>query len=73
MHTKCTLLSNDAAFNCVKVRDAADGETGVFLQKNDVLASASQSIKLTLTKLGPLILPLSELVQSMHDPGDPNV
>jgi hypothetical protein len=68
MHTERTLITSNAAYNCIKVRQAADGEAGCFLHKDDVLASASESLKLTLTKLAPRILPLSELVRYLQAP-----
>ncbi|EIE20271.1 thiolase-like protein [Coccomyxa subellipsoidea C-169] len=64
MHTERTLLATDKAFNSIKVRQASDGETGVFLHKEDLLAAAGKTIKLTLTKLAPRILPLSELFRA---------
>ncbi len=63
LYTERTLLTDDAAFQCIKIREDGEGVKGVFLHKNDVISSAAAAIKATLTKLGPLILPLSELVR----------
>jgi 3-ketoacyl-CoA synthase len=62
LHTERTLLTSDEAFNCIKMRDDDEGLQCVFLNKKDVISAAADSIKTTLAKMGPMILPVSELV-----------
>lgn len=60
--TERTLLTSDEAFNSILVRQDTAGIKGIFLIKKDLIAAAGRSIKLTLTKLAPRILPIYELV-----------
>jgi 3-ketoacyl-CoA synthase len=56
---RTNLAANDAAFNCVfEVEDAA-GVRGVRLGK-ELMGVAGAALKQNLTRLGPLVLPLSE-------------
>ena len=68
MCTERVLLTSDAAFNSVKIREDGKGQTGIFLAKEDVLAAAGASIKATLTKIAPRILPLAEMARVQSTP-----
>lgn len=68
MCTERVLLTSDAAHNSIKVREDGEGQTGIFLAKEDLLAAAGESIKATLTKIAPRILPLAELARLQSTP-----
>jgi 3-ketoacyl-CoA synthase len=51
--------ADDKAFNCVYQEQDGDGKTGVSLCK-DLMAIAGRAHKTNITKLGPLVLPVSE-------------
>ncbi|CAL8470884.1 g10426 [Coccomyxa elongata] len=68
MCTERVLLTSDAAYNSIKVREDGEGQTGIFLAKEDLLAAAGESIKATLTKIAPRILPLAELARLQSTP-----
>jgi 3-ketoacyl-CoA synthase len=51
----------DDAFGCMGNGEDAEGVKGVFLRRN-VVNVAGRALKYNLTRLGPLVLPYSELV-----------
>ncbi|XP_047325623.1 3-ketoacyl-CoA synthase 9-like [Impatiens glandulifera] len=53
--------ADDQAFNCVYQMQDDKGKTGVSLSK-DLMAIAGKALKMNITTLGPLVLPLSEQV-----------
>jgi 3-ketoacyl-CoA synthase len=50
---------DDAHYGCVFQREDADGHVGVHLSK-DLMRIAGHALKVNITTLGPLVLPLSE-------------
>ncbi|CAI9107732.1 OLC1v1007166C1 [Oldenlandia corymbosa var. corymbosa] len=60
IHTVQThTASSDASYRCIFQEEDEEGNVGVTINK-DLLVSAANAIKLNLTSLAPLILPLSE-------------
>ncbi|XP_011088405.1 3-ketoacyl-CoA synthase 4-like [Sesamum indicum] len=60
MHVVRTHLgSHDTAFRCVYQQQDEKGKTGVSLSK-DLMAIAGNALKTNITRLGPLVLPISE-------------
>ena len=53
----------DDAFGCMGNGEDAEGVRGVFLRRN-VIAVAGRALKANLTRLGPLVLPITELVRA---------
>ena len=51
----------DDAFGCMGNGEDSEGTRGVFLRRN-VIAVAGRALTANLTRLGPLVLPISELV-----------
>ncbi|KAJ7979753.1 3-ketoacyl-CoA synthase [Quillaja saponaria] len=53
--------ANDKSYNCVQQKedDADERNIGIQLSK-DIMAIASETLKTNITKLGPLVLPISE-------------
>jgi hypothetical protein len=63
MHTvRVHLGCEDDAFGCMGNGEDADGIKGVFLRRN-VVNVAGRSLKINLQRLGPLVLPFSEIVR----------
>jgi len=58
-HVVRTTLSNDEAFGCVYQMEDVKGIRGVRLGK-ELMSVAANGLKLNMTRLGPLVLPLSE-------------
>ncbi len=56
------LGAEDDAFGCMGNGEDAEGGRGVFLRRN-VIAVAGRALKANLQRLGPLVLPVSELVR----------
>ncbi|KAK1374586.1 3-ketoacyl-CoA synthase [Heracleum sosnowskyi] len=50
---------DDKSYNCVYVKEDPEGILGIWLSK-DLMAVAGEALKLNLTALGPLVLPVSE-------------
>ena len=64
MHSVRTHLgAEDDAFGCMGNGEDADGVKGVFLRRN-VVSVAGRALKANLAALGPLVLPVSEVVRS---------
>lgn len=60
LHTVRTHLgANDQAYQCVFQKQDDQGNTGVSLSK-ELMAVAGESLKVNITTLGPLVLPISE-------------
>ena len=57
----------DDAFGCMGNGEDSEGTRGVFLRRN-VIAVAGRALKANLTRLGPLVLPISELVRACLPP-----
>jgi len=51
--------ADDASYNCVFQKEDPDGIVGVKLDKS-LMAIAGESLKVNITTLGPLVLPLTE-------------
>jgi len=51
--------SNDKAFHCVYQMEDPNGNVGVKLAK-ELMAVAGEALKANITRLGPLVLPVSE-------------
>ncbi|MEW5313460.1 MAG: hypothetical protein WDW38_005026 [Sanguina aurantia] len=51
--------SNDEAFKCIYQTEDPDGVVGVRLSK-ELMAVAGEALKVNITTLGPLVLPISE-------------
>jgi hypothetical protein len=62
MHSvRSHLGCEDDAFGCMGNGEDAEGVKGVFLRRN-VVNVAGRALKYNLTRLGPLVLPYSQLV-----------
>uniref|UniRef100_A0A7S0WIZ7 very-long-chain 3-oxoacyl-CoA synthase n=1 Tax=Chlamydomonas leiostraca TaxID=1034604 RepID=A0A7S0WIZ7_9CHLO len=60
LHTVRTHLgANDAAYNCIFQTEDENGTVGVRLSK-ELMAVAGEALKVNVTTLGPLVLPISE-------------
>ena len=57
--TPCRQGSNDKAFHCVYQMEDENGDIGVKLAK-ELMAVAGEALKANITRLGPLVLPVSE-------------
>ena len=53
----------DDAFGCMGNGEDSEGIKGVFLRRN-VVNVAGRALKVNLQRLGPLVLPISEMVRS---------
>ena len=53
----------DDAFGCMGNGEDSEGTRGVFLRRN-VIAVAGRALTANLKRLGPLVLPISELVSN---------
>ena len=51
--------ADDAAYNCVFQKEDPDGVVGVKLDKS-LMAIAGEALKINITTLGPLVLPVTE-------------
>jgi len=51
--------ADDASYNCVFQHEDSEGIVGVRLEKN-LMSVAGEALKVNITTLGPLVLPLSE-------------
>lgn len=66
MHSvRSHLGCEDDAFGCMGNGEDAEGVKGVFLRRN-VVNVAGRALKYNLTRLGPLVLPYSQLVSPTH-------
>ena len=64
LHSVRTHLGcEDDAFGCMGNGEDAEGIRGVFLRRN-VIAVAGRALTANLTRLGPLVLPINELVRA---------
>eukprot|EP00798_Chlamydomonas_sp_ICE-L_P027100 gene27102-2324_t len=62
LHTVRTHLgANDAAYQCIYQTEDEDGTVGVRLNK-ELMSVAGEALKVNVTTLGPLVLPLSEQI-----------
>ena len=61
-HSRRVLITSDAAYNCLQFKEDDNGVRYVHINTRDVVASAEEALKAVLTRMGPKILPLSELV-----------
>lgn len=60
LHTVRTHLgANDAAYSCIYQQEDENGSLGVRLSK-ELMAVAGEALKVNVTTLGPLVLPISE-------------
>lgn len=53
----------DDAFGCMGNGEDSEGIKGVFLRRN-VVNVAGRALKVNLQRLGPLVLPISEMVRA---------
>lgn len=53
----------DDAFGCMGNGEDSEGIQGVFLRRN-VVNVAGRALKVNLQRLGPLVLPITEMVSS---------
>mmetsp|Transcript_15228 Transcript_15228/g.38648 ORF Transcript_15228/g.38648 Transcript_15228/m.38648 type:complete len:534 (+) Transcript_15228:229-1830(+) len=58
--------ADDAAYNCVFQQEDPDGVVGVRLDKS-LMAIAGEALKVNITTLGPLVLPISEQLKFFYN------
>jgi len=58
--------ADDAAYNCVFQQEDPDGVVGVKLDKS-LMAIAGEALKVNITTLGPLVLPISEQLKFFYN------
>merc|ERR1711920_452960 len=58
--------ADNAAYQCVYQKEDADGIVGVKLDKT-LMAIAGEALKVNITTLGPLVLPISEQVKFFYN------
>lgn len=74
VHTvRVHLGCEDDAFGCMGNGEDSEGIKGVFLRRN-VVSVAGRALKVNLQRLGPLVLPISEMVRAQphHFPLQPS-
>jgi len=58
--------ADDAAYNCVFQKEDPNGVVGVKLDKS-LMAIAGEALKINITTLGPLVLPISEQLKFFYN------